>query len=196
MNPRLACLALALLSACRREPAPPVPELTAEQKDRRDLVRRPKGGWTPGREPRKLSILLLTDKARIRAGERFHYRLELRNEGREALSFIEPAPSFVKDGSLCGGGSFSILAAPPRGRERALPCAKPADGAPAASALALTLEPGEYLLTRGPGAAAGFRDLLTAFAFDAPGVYRLKAVYSPPGGPRAVSNPVALEVVP
>lgn len=194
MIARLGLVALALLAACRREPAPS-PKLTVEQQDRRDLVRKPKGEWAPGREPRKLSILLLTDKAKIRAGERFHYRLELRNEGREPISFIEASPSFVKDGSLCGSGGFSMLAAPPGGRERPLPCAKPADGAPA-SALALSLEPGEYLLTRGPGAAAGFRDLQTAFVFDATGTYRLRAVYAAEDGPRAVSNPVALEVVP
>lgn len=194
MTPRLALAALALIAACRREPPAAPAKLTPEQQDRRDLVRRPKGAWTPGAEARRLSILLLTDRAKIRKGERFHYRLELRNEGREPISFIEAAPSFVKDGSLCAG-AFSVLAAPPGGQERALPCAKAADGAPG-SPLSLSLPPGDYLLTRGSAGAAGFRDLLTPFAFDSTGTYRLRAVYAPAGGPRAESNAVAVEVVP
>lgn len=196
MSLRLCLVALALLSACRRrEPAPPVPKLSAREQDRRDLLRAPKGDWTPGSEPRRLSLLLLTDRAKIRKGEAFRYRLEMRNMGREPLSFVEAAPTFVKDGSLCGEHGYSFLAIPPKGKERTLPC-RPAPAAPGLTGLDLTLAPGEFLLTRGPGAAAGFRDLLTSFAFDAVGTYRLKAVYAPAGGPRAVSNTVALDVVP
>lgn len=189
-----------LIVSCRAEPAPaPAAPVTAEQQDRKDLLRQPKQAWKPEDAPRKLNILLLTDKAKIRKGEPFRYRLEMQNVGREPLLFKEAAPSFTKDGSLCGSNGFKFYAAPPGGKERLLPCSvqlSTASAAPPESGLELTLLPGEYLLTRGPGRAAGFRDLRAAFAFEAPGTYRLKAVYAPAGGVRAVSNTVALEVVP
>lgn len=201
---RLGLLLLPLIASCRREQPPPAAPLTAQEQDRKDLVRSPKRAWEPENAARKLNLLLLTDKARIRVGEAFRYRLEMRNAGREPLPFKETAPSFIKDGSLCGDTAFRFHATPPGGKERLLECRPKAAGvqastAPAAipeSGLDLTLPPGEYLLTRGSGAAAGFRELRTSFVFDSPGVYRLKAVYAPEGGPRSVSNTVALEVVP
>lgn len=202
----LGLLLLPLLSSCRNDEAPATEApLTEEQKDRKELLRQPKQEWKPGSAPRKLSILLLTDKAKIRKGEAFRYRLEMQNAGREPLSFKETAPSFIKDGSLCGSKGFTFYATPPGGKERRLPC-RPAGAegvqvstAPAPepeSGLDLTLQPGEYLLTRGTTPAGRFRDLQTSFIFEALGTYRLKSVYAPSGGFRAVSNTVDLEVVP
>lgn len=198
----LGLLLLPLLISCRNDEAPATP-LTAEQKDRKDLLRQPKQEWKPENAARKLNVLLLTDKAKIRKGEAFHYRLEMQNVGREPLSFKEAAPSFTKYGSLCGSSGYSFYATPPGGKERLLPC-KPTAAANAStgpapepeSGLDLALLPGEYLLTRGPVPASRFRDLQTSFLFDALGTYRLKAVYFPAGGLRAVSNTVVLEVVP
>ncbi len=200
----LGLLLLPLTTSCQNDTAPAAP-LTTEQKDRKDLLRQPKQEWKPGSSTRKLNILLLTDKAKIRKGEAFRYRLEIQNVGREPIPFKEAAPSFTKYGTLCGSSGYSFYATPPRGKERILPC-KPkvtadanAIAGPAPepeSGLDLTLLPGEYLLTRGPVPTNRFRDLQTSFRFDALGTYRLKSVYAPPGGLRAVSNTVVLEVVP
>lgn len=192
---RLCLLLLPLAASCRREAPPSARTPTASERDVRDLVRRPKEPWRPepGAPRRRLSLLLLTDKSKIRKGEAFHYRLEMRNTGLEPLLFKEASPSFVKDGSLCGG-AFSFFATPPRGKERRLPCALAADFAGAG--LDLALDPGDFLLTRGAGAAGGFRDLPAPHAFDALGVHRVRAEYSPPDGPRSASNAVTVEVVP
>ena len=75
----------------------------------------------------------------------------MRNVGREPLPFKETAPSFIKEGSLCGANGFKFYATPPGGRERLLPC-KPSTAEPG-SGLELTLLPGEYLVdpkTRAP----------------------------------------------
>lgn len=190
------------LASCRRETAP---VLTAEQQDRGELLRQPAEGWAPGDGGRKLNILLLAERSKIRKGEPFGYRLEMQNVGREPLPVKEGAPSFVKDGSLCGSSPLRLYAKPPKGKERLLAC-KPADAAevrpstaPARrppSALDVTLMPGEYLLTRGSGPGKPFRPLETAPAFDALGTYRLKAVYAAEGGVRAESNTVEVEIVP
>lgn len=197
---------LLVLSACRNEQASePALPLTAEQRDRKDLLRQPMPGWQPENAPRKLNILLLSDRSRIRAGATFHYRLEMQNVGREPLLFREIAPSFTKDGSLCGPNGYKFYATLPGGTEALLPCvpketAKVQAGtAPARepeSGFEITLAPGDYLLTRGSGSADRFRDLQTTFRFEIPGIYRLKAVYAYKGGLRAVSNTVILEVVP
>ncbi|MCM2305407.1 MAG: hypothetical protein NDJ72_11935 [Elusimicrobia bacterium] len=197
-GPRLALLLLPFLAACRGEPAPAPAPLTAEQKDHKELSRQPSEEWTPSSTPRKLNILFLLDKNRIRKGETFRYRLEMQNLGQEPLAFKEAAPSFIKDGSLCGSGDIKLYAAPPDGKETLLTC-KPAAAAAAKgpdAGLDLLLEPGEYLLTRGSGSKDNFRELQAKFSFAALGTYRLKAVYAPGDGFRAVSNTVTLEVVP
>ncbi len=203
---RLGFLLLPFLAACGNDRAPaPAAPLTAEQKDREELSRQPKEDWTPSNTPHKLNILFLLDKNRIRKGEVFRYRLEMRNLGQEPLAFRETDPSFVKEGSLCGDSAFKLYATLPGGKERLLPC-KPeekaavgASTAPAGemgSGLDLVLRPGEYLLTRGSSSKDHFRELRTKFSFAALGTYTLKAVYAPAGGFRAVSNTVTLEVVP
>jgi hypothetical protein len=182
----LLLLVLPFLVSCRNEPAPPPVQ---------PLVLQPRPDWKPGDAPRKLNIMLLLDKYKIRKGETFNYRLETQNVGRKPMPFKERAPSFTKDGSLCGSNGFKLYAAL-SGEDRLLPC-KPA-AAPAKdqeSGLDLILQPGDYLLTRGSGPSNRFRGLQTDFRFETVGTYRLKAVYAA-NGFRAVSNIVQLEVVP
>lgn len=199
--PKLCLLLLVLLASCRNEPPKPP---TVEERDRRELVRQPKEEWKPGAATRRLEILLLAERSRIRKGEPLNYRLEMRNVGREPLVFTEEAPSFIKEGSLCGSHGFKFHVAPPRGKERALTCAPEVTdevqiGTRAAAApepgLDLTLAPGEYLLTRGSGPGRPFRTLTAAEPFDQTGIYRLKAVLTRKNF-RAESNAIAIEVVP
>lgn len=200
--PQLCLLALALLGGCGGEPPRP---LTAQEKDRRELVRQPREEWKPAGGTRRLNILLLAKRDKIRAGEAFSYRVEMQNVDREPLVIKDPAPSFTKDGSLCGAGAFGLRVTPPRGKERLVPC-KPgaaaetqASTAPAKApptGLEVTLQPGEYLLTRGSAPGDPFRDLRTAMTFETLGTYALKAVYTFADGTEAVSNAVAVEVVP
>jgi hypothetical protein len=202
---RLPLLLLPLLASCGSEPPAREEPLTAEMEDRRELVRQPKSEWTPENAPRKLDIRFLTERSRIRKGEAFKYRLEMQNVGREPLMIEETAPSFLKDGSLCGAGVFQIHVTPPGGKERRLLCSPAEDAAVASSTapareagsgLALSLKPGEYLLTRGGGTPTWFRELRSKTALSALGKHRLKAVYAPAGGFKAVSNTVDVEVVP
>ncbi|MBI2788546.1 MAG: hypothetical protein HYX59_07690 [Elusimicrobia bacterium] len=201
----LGLLLFPLLAACQRSPETPVPEtLTAEERDRRDLLRQPNPEWKPGPEKRKLNILLLIDKTKIRKGDAFAYRLETQNAGQEPLSFKEAAPSFIKEGSLCGGSGFKVLVTAPGAKERPAACLRQtaavavstAPGREPETGLDVTLQSGDYLLTRGSGPVRGFRPLLTATAFDALGTYKLKAEYAAKDGFKAVSNTVTLEVVP
>lgn len=201
--PWLFLLLTPLLASCRREPPPAA--LTPQQEDRKELVRQPREDWEPAGPKGRLNMLLLAERSRIRKGEPFGYRLEMQNAGGEPLAVREDAPSFVKDGSLCGTSAFRLYAEPPKGKESLLAC-KPADAAevrpstaPARrppSALDVTLLPGEYLLTRGSGPGKPFRPLETATPFEALGTYTLKAVYAPEGGAMAESNVVEVEVVP
>lgn len=191
---RLFIFLTAALAACRREPPPSAPALSPREKDRAELTLQSRRGWTPEDAPRKLTMLLVSEKTSIRKGEGFRYRLEIRNVGREPVAFEEPAPSFIKDGSLCGSRGYRFYATPPREAERLLPC-EPETGAAADSGLDLTLRPGDYLLTRRDGPASPFRTLRTKFRFDTLGTYRVRAVYSA-AKLRAVSNPVAMTVVP
>lgn len=195
---------LILSASCRNEPAPT--QVSADEKDLREFVRQPKEDWRPDGKSLGPKILLLIDKSKIRKGEPFGYRFEMQNGLEAPMTINDPAPSFIKDGSLCGLGPFRFYVTPPGGKERLAPCAPmpaapeagkaaPAAAAPAES-LALTLQPGEFLLTRASGPANRFRPLLTAMTFDALGTYSLKVVYDPKGGPRAASNVVTLEVVP
>lgn len=200
-------LLVLLFAACDRQPeSGPAPDSranTPQEQDRHELTRQPAPDWKPGGEERKLAMLLLIDKTRIRKGDGFGYRVEMQNAGREPLEIKEGAPSFTKDGSLCGRTPFKILVTPPGGRETALPCApkgavavSTGPAAPPESGIELILQPGEYLLTRASGPKNKFRPLLTEMKFDAVGTYRLKAVYDPKGPFSAASNTVDLEVVP
>lgn len=196
-------LVLSPLLACRREPPPAA--LTPQQEDRKELLRQPREDWTPSAEGSKLTLLLLAERGKIRKGEAFGYRLEMQNAGRKPVPIKEDAPSFVKDGSLCGSNVFQIHATPPKGKERLLTCKAPdaaevrPSTAPARrppSALDVTLLPGEYLLTRGSAPGKPFRPLETATPLEALGIYKLKAVYAPEGGARTESNTVEVEIVP
>ena len=181
-------LLLPLLVSCQNEPKPPPDQ---------PLVLQPRRGWKAEDVPRKLNVVLLLDKTSIRKGETFNYRVEMQNVGLKPLIFKEKAPSFTKDGSLCGANGFKFYAAAAGAEELLLPC-KP-NSAPdrkPESGLEMTLLPGEYLLTLGSGPASRFRELQTTFRFENVGAYALKVVYAPAGGFRAVSNTVALTVVP
>ena len=197
---------LLVLSACRNEQASePALPLTAEQRDRKDLLRQPMPGWQPENAPRKLNILLLSDRSRIRAGATFHYRLEMQNVGREPLLFREIAPPSPR----------TALSAAPTGinsmrryrEERRLSCpAFPRKTAKVQAGTAPAREPESgFEITFSTGRLSAHPRLRIRrplpgppdhFPFRDPGIYRLKAVYASKGGLRAVSNTVILEVVP
>jgi hypothetical protein len=198
-------LTVLLLSASVRvQAAAPAPASdSAAEKDLRELVRQPSKDWQAKHGKPKVNVLLLIDKTKIRKGEPFGYRIETQNDGKEPLAFNEPAPSFIKEGSLCGVSAFKIYVTPPGGKAGLAPCAPKSavqtstgTAAEPETGLALTLQPGEYLLTRPSGPANRFRPLLSAASFDAVGTYSFKVVYEPKGGARATSNTVTLEVVP
>lgn len=186
-------LAAALLTACGTPPAPsPAPAAeTPAERDRRELIRQPRRGWAPEAQAPALSIALIAEKSSVRRGEDFRYRIEARNVGAAPLAVREAAPSFIKDGSLCGKGPFRVYAAAPGGPERRLAC-----GAPAAAGegLDLALGPGEYLLTRAEAAGRPFRRLDSTLRFDALGTYRVRVAFDD-GSRRASSPAVSLEVV-
>lgn len=186
-------LAVALLTACGEPPpaAPvPVPE-TPAARDRRELIRQPRRGWEPESATPKLVIALIAEKSRVRRGEDFRYRLETRNVGAAPLAVREAAPSFIKEGSLCGKSPFRVYAAAPGGAERRLACPSPAAGG---EALDMTLGPGEYLLTRPEAPGRPFRRLDSSLRFEAAGTYRVRVAYDD-GTRRASSPAVSLEVV-
>lgn len=177
------------LTACEK-PVPPAaaPEVQEEKvKDRLELVLQPRRGWTPEKPGRRLALQLIGEKTTIRRGQRFGYRLELRNISSEALLFKED-PSFIKQGGLCEA-AYIFRAVTPGGEARDLPCE---GGVIAGEALELTLRSGEYLRTRPAGA---FRSLRTAFKFEELGRYRLKVIYTDEDL-RSESNTVDLVVVP
>lgn len=188
----LRLVAPLLLAAACGSPPPPAPAETPAERDRRELTLQARRDWTPEAAARKLSILLIVEKEKVRRGESVRYRLEVRNLGRESLLFREAAPSFIKDGSLCGGRAWRVLVAS-AGEERALPC-EPAAARAAGSPLELALKPGDYLLTRPTSAADRFRVLPAGRRFDEPGRYRLRVAYAD-GGLRAASEPVTVTVV-
>lgn len=202
--PLLLTVLLLSLAAARVQAAPaPAGSDSAAEKDLRELVRQPSKDWQAKHAKPKVNVLLLIDKTKIRKGESFGYRLETQNDGKEPLAFNEPAPSFIKEGSLCGASAFKVYVTPPGGKPGLAPCApksavrtSTAAAAEPETGLALTLQPGEYLLTRPSGPANRFRPLLSALSFDAVGTYAFKVVYEPKGGARSTSNTVTLEVVP
>ena len=201
--PSLARLGLILLPVlaslgCNREPAPPAIVLSPQEKDRAELVLQSRRGWVSENAPRKLTLMLISEKSSVRKGEVSRYRLEIKNVGREPITFKESAPSFIKGGSLCGDHGYRFYVTPPGRTERRLPC-EPANAAvtaamPPDTGLDQTLRSGDYLLTRPDGLTTRFRTLKTAFRFNRLGIYRLRVVYTD-GKLRADSNPVAMTVV-
>jgi hypothetical protein len=184
---------LAALAGCRGKTAAPQEEAQRTgpgSPDRGELVLQPSSPWVPPDVPRKLGIQLISEKDREMTGGKFRYRLEVRNVGRDDVAFKEGAPSFIKDGSLCGPTGFRFMMIAADGKETRLACDSGAPAEPGSS-LDLALKPGEYLLTR---PARSFRDLRTSFLFDQPGTYRLKVVYDA-DGLRAESNAVDFEIL-
>lgn len=187
---------LAAVIGCQRKPPTVSGAAKAENPGddaRNDLVLEPMAGWTPEDAALKLSLQLISEKSSVVTGGKFRYRMEIRNVGRDQVVFNDPSPSFIKDGSLCGSSGFSFSVTSSAGAEQALPCDSTTPTAPG-SGLALALKPGEYLLTRPEGPGRRFRELRTAFHFEKPGTYRIKAVYSVPGL-RAESNAVVFDVL-
>lgn len=183
----------ALLASCG-EPAPPAAApapMDSKAADRKELVLQPRRGWAPPVPGAKLEINLILEKSRIRRGEAFGYRMEIRNMGGTPAVFKEPAPSFIKEGGLCGG-RYVFYLTPPRGKEERLACAPEEGPAPEGSALDVVLAPGEYLLTR---PARGFRPLRAKAALHRLGAHRLRVVLKD-GASSAASAPVSFEVVP
>lgn len=183
--------ALALASCREQAPAPAEVSPDPKVRDRQELVLQPRRGWAPGEAARRLELKLIAEKSRIRLGEGFGYRLELRNTGREPFVFKEAPPSFMKEGGFCGE-RWRFYAKPPRGKEARLTCEAQGTAAPRDSGLDLALAPGEYVITR---PARAFRRLKTSAVFQETGVYRVRVEFVDAKA-RTKSAPVELEVVP
>ena len=177
-----------------------------EVKDRQELVLPPPPGWKPGEAKRKLKLTLIPEKTMLRKEEKFRYRIEIQNVGREDSIFSEPFAPFVKIGILDGTHDYTFLVTPPGGKEQEMR-ANFHTGAKlmgeeiffpkhwteaqieaavdkrrleerAEGRLLLALQPGETLITRpAPPPPNRFRELFTRFNFDQLGTYRIRVVY-------------------
>ncbi len=188
----LSLLMLPALFACQgKPPAVPSAAEAPSDKDRHELVLQSRDGWKPESPQPKLKIQLINEKNALSKDGEFRYRMEIKNVGRDAVAFKESAPSFIKDGSLCGPSDFSFFVTPPGGAEQPLPCDDSSLAAPG-SGLDLILRSGEYLLTRPESASNRFRSLRTKYHFDKFGSYRIRAVYAG-SGLRSESNAVVFD---
>ena len=185
-----------------------IPTLVAEDKqeilDRKELVLPPPVKWKPVAVGRRLKLTLIPEKTIIRKGEKFRYRLEVQNVGREAIVLIEMPYSFIKTGIENGPYEFYLLTS--EGKETRLPAPFSFGGSlsfteyhfpknwtegqkrdefemikaagQANAHLSLTLNPGETIVSRpgNPGSNL-FRDLRTDLDFNRRGTYRLRLVY-------------------
>ena len=179
-----------------------------EEKDRLELVTPPPPGWRPEKVARKIKLTLVAEKTMIRRGEKFCYRLEIQNVGRDPVRLIEMPESFIKSGLLGASQGFEFYVIPPGGKEKKLWLySRPSQGLlqykeykfpeswseaqksaaveklnqelRAKSELSLMLQPGETLRTRtDSGLPNGFRELGTDFEFNRPGTYVVKAVHA------------------
>jgi hypothetical protein len=177
-----------------------------EAKDRKELVLPPEPGWKPEDVRRKLKIKLVPEKVFIRKGEKFRYRLEIQNVGRETIYINEFPASFIKTGRLNVALGFEFYVTPPGGKEEHMfgdygsidmlgydEIKFPAHfteadkeaavermnlESKAASQLSLALNPGETLTSRSDRSRSDrFAELGTWYEFDKLGTYKIRAVY-------------------
>ncbi len=179
-----------------------------EEKDRRELVTPPPAGWRPENVARKIKLTLVAEKVIIRRGEKFRYRLEIQNVGRDSVRLIEMPGSFIKNGLLGASQGLEFYVQSPGDEEKRLwLSSRPSQGLlqykeykfpeswseaqksaaveklnqelRAESELSLMLQPGETLRTRtDSGHPNGFRELGTDFEFNRPGTHVVKAVHA------------------
>ncbi len=189
--------------------------------DRQELISPAPAGWRPKQAGLKVELTLVPEKARMRVGERFRYRLEIQNIGNEYIQFFEMGKSFIKDGSLYG--HYRFLVTPPGGAERMMeapmlradrpqatnpgPAVKERVSAvmtreeravaswrdEARHILDLYLAPGEILRNRVESASDPFRTLWTSFHFDKPGTYRIRVEYDDLGDHPDVAREKSIE---
>ncbi|MFA6319031.1 MAG: hypothetical protein WC943_16595, partial [Elusimicrobiota bacterium] len=186
-----------------------IAEARQEVKDRAELVLPPPPGWKSEDIKHKFKLTLIAEKAIIRKGEKFRFRLEIQNVGSEHKYFIETCPSFMKSGVANDSRHLEFFATPPSGQQVKMLGAFPSGDfrftehhfpdhwteeqkiaelkrrqvdSQAACQLNLRLEPGETLVTKPDLPPPNkFRGLGTSFEFDKPGTYRIKAVYDDVG---------------
>lgn len=192
-----------------------------QARDRAELVRPAPPGFKPESKKKKAKLKLTARDKKIKAGDKFWYRLELQNVGGEPINWFETS-SFFKQGFLRGQFKFFVrvgeekeqlmhrpvpLPGPPKGDLEFPPGASAAEkerlfqqlrNQPERNQLRVTLAPGETLVSRAwnrsvtallnedPDSAipGDYRELLTMFEFNEPGVYRIKAVYDDQRRPR------------
>lgn len=176
-------------------------------KVRRDYVRPAPRGFKPEDAKRKIKVILVSGRAMMRIGERFSYRLEIQNVGREPIQFYEPHSDFLVGHHQFG--KYKFIAILPNGTKKLLPMATghdlgdsevhfpgeermtTAEKDAAARQMELEgrhdweldiiLQPGEALVSKARGGAFGaFNELPTSFKFKIPGTYRIKAAYDDP----------------
>ena len=176
------------------------------EKVRREYIRPTPRGFKPLNVKRKLKLTLTPERDIIHRGERFSYRLEMQNVGREPIGFAESPSPFLTGQSL---RPYLFILTPPNGKKELMyntygsevggsdiyvPGGEHMTDAESNAALRkmereerhrgqlrVDLQPGETLVSKSRGGAFGsFRELHTIVEFDAPGTYRIKLVYSNP----------------
>jgi hypothetical protein len=196
-----------------------------ESRDRREFVSEAPPSWKPERPGRVIGLTLTVEKSTLRPGDALRYRLDVQNVGKKDVAFDE-RPSFLKFDNSRERSFYDLILTTPDGKSSSLlppfPDFDSYEGAPTLDAssmtaaqkaaaiseydarqradgfLFLTLHPGETMSTRPDGPDSnGYRVLHTAYRFEKPGAYGLRAVYdsrSLPDGLRAESNAVTFQV--
>lgn len=149
-------------------------ELAARENDRKQLVRPASPRFKPKPAARKISLTLIARDKKIKVGQTFWYRLEIKNVGKESVEISED-PSFLKNGRYYDRGRYEFRAVQPNGQRRQMQLGNFADeltmGARPASAHKV---PGSESMS-----AAQLRDHMRVATLRARASRRLKVTLAP-----------------
>lgn len=90
-------------------------EISVRESERRELVLPAPAGFKPEGAARKLRLTIVPRQKSIKVGERFWYRIEVKNVGREPVRFQE-WNSFLKRGDQYASGRWNFELVDPSGK--------------------------------------------------------------------------------